>query len=98
MSKLSVTQFDSIARVSSGSLLCPQTPFISTEDVDTSATSSQSSAFAANCRFIRVVSDANLRITFGVDPTATATSMPIRADQPEYFAVAPGLKLAAIEG
>lgn len=98
MSKLSVTQFDSIAQVSSGSLLCPQTPFISTEDVDTSATSAQSSAFAANCRFIRVVSDANLRIVVGANPTATATSMPLRADQPEYFAVASGMKIAAIEG
>ena len=98
MSTLSITQFYSIAQVSSGSLLCPQTPFISTEDVNTTTTSAQSAVFSESCRFVRLVSDANLRVTFGVNPTATATSMPLRADQPEYFAVTPGLRLAAIEG
>lgn len=98
MSTVSVTQFSAIGVVSNGSLMCPQSPFIASEDISASTVSAQSAAFDSQTRFVRVVSDANVRVRFGANPTATATDMPVRADQPEYFAVSPGLKLAAIEG
>lgn len=98
MSTVSVTQFSAIGSVSNGSLMCPQVPFIATEDINTSTTSAQSTAFDSQTRFVRILSDANVRVRFGVNPTATATDMPIRADSPEYFAVTSGLRLAAIEG
>lgn len=98
MSTVSVTQFSAVGSVSNGSLMCPQTPFISTEDINASTVSAQSAAFDSQTRFVRILSDANVRVRFGSNPTATATDMPIRANSPEFVAVVSGDKIAVIEG
>ena len=98
MSIVSVTQFSSIGRVSNGSLMCPQAPFVATEDINASAASAQSAAFDGATRFIRILSDANVRVRFGSNPTAVATDMPVRANSPEFVAVVAGDRIAVIEG
>lgn len=98
MSTVSVTQFSAVGSVSNGSLMCPQAPFIATEDISASTTSAQSAAFDSQTRFVRIMSDANVRVRFGSNPTATATDMPIRANSPEFVAVVSGDKIAVIEG
>lgn len=98
MSIVSVTQFSAVGVVSNGSLMCPQAPFVATEDINASTVSAQSAAFDGQTRFVRVVSDANVRVRFGSDPTAVVTDMPIRANSPEFVAVVPGDKIAVIEG
>ena len=98
MSIVSVTQFSAVGVVSNGSLMCPQAPFVATEDINASTVSAQSAAFDGQTRFVRILSDANVRVRFGSNPTATAADMPIRANSPEFVAVVSGDKIAVIEG
>ena len=65
--------------------------------------SAQSTAFASQTRYIRVVSVGvvsasidGVRIAIDTNPTATATSALIAVNYPEIFKVAPGQKLAVL--
>lgn len=60
------------------------------------AGSLQSAAFNAKTGVVRIHTDAICSIAFGGDPTATADSKRMAADQTEYFAVGPGQKVAVI--
>lgn len=62
----------------------------------TFTTSTQSAAFNAATRYVRVISDAACHIAAGANPTATTSNMRLIADAPEYFGVVAGQKLAAI--
>ena len=62
-------------------------------------TSTQSSAFATNTTFIRVVADASAYLDFGSNPTATTgDGVYLPADTVEYFRVNSGDKVAAYDG
>lgn len=96
MAKLWITEFDRIAL--DAGLAAPmmaQTPALTTQVV-TYSTSTQSAAFGASTKFVRVVSDTNCHILFGSSPTATTSNMRIAADSAEYFGVVAGQKIAAI--
>lgn len=64
----------------------------------TYTTSTQSAAFGASTKLIRVIADADVHLAFGTSPTATAASMRVTADTAEYFGVVPGHKVAAYDG
>lgn len=98
MANVSITEFSEVTQQSNGSLLCPGTPYVTNQAVTAGASTTQSAAFNSATRFIRILSDANIRVAFGGSPVATLSSMPIRADMPEYFAVSAGSKVAIIEG
>jgi len=67
------------------------------QQVAIAAGSTQSAAFDTATRFVRVHTDAIVRILFGVNPTAAAgTSMRMAAGATEFFGVTPGQKLATI--
>ena len=70
--------------------LVDQTPITLT------GSSAQSAAFGAGAGLVRVHTDAICSIAFGANPTATTSSMRLGAGQTEYFAVAPGMKVAVI--
>jgi len=61
-------------------------------------TSTQSSAFASDTNIVRVISDADVILEFGSNPTALATGIKLPANTVEYFAVNPGDKVAAYDG
>jgi hypothetical protein len=67
-----------------------------TQKVNSSGTSAQSAAFAANIEYVRVCADAACHIEFGVNPTATTSKIYLPADDVEYFKVSPGEKVAVI--
>lgn len=72
-------------------------PEITHQTVSVSGTSVQSTAFNAQTVLIRLYADAAMCVQIGTtNPTATATSLPLNANQTEYFIVRPGDKLAAI--
>lgn len=74
-----------------------QTPANVLQTVAVSGTSAQSAAFSGQTRLIRVFADAAMCLLIGgSSPVATSTSMPLAANQTEYFLVVPGSKLAAI--
>ena len=60
------------------------------------STSTQSSAFGSQSEYVRICSNADVHILFGANPTATANSIFIPANEPEIFKVSPGEKMAAI--
>lgn len=62
----------------------------------TISTSSQSLAFKANTRLVRIHTDAICSIVFGANPTATTSNKRLPANQTEYFGVVPGMKLAVV--
>ncbi|MCP4328412.1 MAG: hypothetical protein GY791_08250 [Alphaproteobacteria bacterium] len=62
-------------------------------------TSSQSAAFQADTRFIRIIADADAYLDFGASPTAAvADGLLVKANEAEYFGVVPGHKVAAYDG
>jgi len=69
---------------------------INTQKVTSSGTSVQSSAFSANVEYVRVIADAACHIQFGVNPTATTSTIYLPADDIEYFKVSAGEKVAVI--
>ena len=69
---------------------------IRTLKVESTGTSSQSTAFGSNIEYARVVADATCHIEFGVNPTATTSTIYIPAGDVEYFKISPGEKVAVI--
>ncbi len=64
-------------------------PAITVQNV-TYTTTTQSAAFAATTRFVRIVCDAKAHFEFGTNPTAAATDPYLATDTAEYFAVPRG--------
>lgn len=93
MATLYITEFRDIsnpnAPIAPGEAIASQTVAIG-------GSSTQSSAFNAQTRYVRLHTDAICSIAFGSDPTATATTARMAADATEYFTVNPGSKVAVI--
>jgi hypothetical protein len=66
------------------------------QTVTTSGSSVQSSAFNVATKVIRVHTDTACKIKINSNPTATATSMRLAADQTEYFGVNGGTDKIAV--
>lgn len=77
-------------------ILCAGFPFVTQQQVNYGAGSTQSAAFNDETRFVRLHTDTACRILFGSNPTALGTHMRMAAGQTEFFAVSPGLKVAAL--
>ncbi len=71
-------------------------PSLTTQTVAIGGSSTQSSAFNAATRFVRIHTDAICSYAFGANPTATSSKPRMAAGQTEYFAVTPGHKVAII--
>lgn len=71
-------------------------PPLAEQTIAISGSSTQSSAFNANTRVIRVHPDVICSVLVGTNPTALATSKRMPADNIEYFSVTPGAKIAVI--
>ena len=68
----------------------------STAKTASSSTSAQSAAIADNIFYVRIAVDAISYLEFGVNPTATTSSLYMAAGASEIFKVAPGEKIAVI--
>jgi len=73
-----------------------QTPAIANQTVSITAGSVQSNAFNSLTYLVRVHTDSVMSFAFGANPTASATTARMAANQTEYFAVIPGQKIAVI--
>lgn len=74
----------------------PQEPSIAEQNVTIGVGSTQSAAFNAATKFVRVHTDAICSVAFGANPTAVATAKRMAAGQTEFFGVRPGDKIAVI--
>lgn len=59
-------------------------------------TTTQSSAFQNNTKFVRISTDAICSVKFGANPTATATTSRMAAGSERIMGVQPGWKVAVI--
>jgi len=97
MATLEVTEFVELSRSGPGAqVMAGQMPWVAHQQVAVGASSTQSAAFSDATRFIRIHTDANCRVLFGFNPTATSTSMRMAAGNTEYLGVVPGHKVAVI--
>lgn len=71
-------------------------PGVARQTVAVGGSSTQSSAFNAKTRYVRLHTDTICSVLFGANPTATTSSPRMAADQTEYFAVNPGDRVAVI--
>jgi hypothetical protein len=69
---------------------------VTTQKVNSSGSSAQSSAFGSNIEYVRVMADADCHIEFGVNPTATNAKIFLPSKDVEYFKVSEGEKVAVI--
>lgn len=99
MANLYITEFVAIPKDGPYGTSTPMpvgaTPAIAEQKV-AFTTTTQSAAFNAATRYVRVISDTNCHLAFGANPTATTSSMRVVADVPEYFGVVAGQKVAAV--
>lgn len=97
MAVVDITQYSHLAADESGKQIpVGREPSISNIQIAVTGSSAQTAAMHDNCRLVRVHTDVAIRVAFGSNPTAAATSMRLAAGQTEYFGVRPGEKMAAI--
>jgi hypothetical protein len=63
----------------------------------TAAAGTITNAVADTTRVVRVYCTTAAFIKIGTNPTATASDVPVAANTPEYFAIAKGEKVSAIQ-
>lgn len=74
-----------------------QAPPVAEQVISISGSPTQSVAFNAQTKFIRVNCDTVCSIAFGSNPTATTSNQRLAANQTEYFGVARGDKISVIQ-
>jgi len=93
-----VTEYKDLAEDSAGRVMQAGKEPAQTAQSVTYTTSTASSAFSGNTYLVRIIADADVHVSFGASPTATASSTRIPADTAEYFGVVPGQKVACYDG
>jgi hypothetical protein len=94
MAALYITEYQEVMKLN-GVVQVPVEPAIAEQKV-TFTTTTQSAAFNAATRFVRIHTDAICSIKFGLSPVAVVTEKRMAADSTEYFAVSTGHKVAAV--
>ena len=95
MATVYIAEFENMGSSQSGSpQIAAMPPLV--EQTVAITTETDSSAFNAKTRFIRVHADAVCSIAVGAAPTASTTTMRLASGQTEYFGVQPGHKLSVI--
>lgn len=90
MAVLFITEYADMAQTVRGGAQVAQSPAVAAQTVAIAGSSAQSSAFNVATTYIRVHTDAICSIVISTNPTATATSKRMAADQTEYFGVPVG--------
>lgn len=94
MAKLYITEFGGAGYNGFPAALAPQ--LVDQTPVAIGGSSTQSAAFDAATTIVRLHTDAICSISFGTNPTASANTMRMAANQTEYFQVKFGHKVAVI--
>lgn len=95
MAKAYISEYEQVPQQAGVLIQCGYEPGITTQVV-TFTTTTQSAAFNAKTKFIRVHVDAICSYAFGDDPTATTSTPRMAASQTEIFGVYPGQKVAFV--
>lgn len=97
MSTLYISEYAGDMAMLNGQLMgVASEPAIAEQTVAIGGSSTQSAAFNAQTKYVRLHADATCSRKFGSNPTATATSPRMAAGQTAYYGVNPGDKVAVI--
>lgn len=98
MALVYITEYSIMARDEKGiAVPVPVEPaLVDQTPVAISGSSVQSAAFNADTKFVRIHTDAVCSIKFGSNPTASANSQRLGANDTQYYGVQPGHKVAVI--
>lgn len=100
MPKLYITEFQTTPADPGNpiqTLNAAKLPFVASQVVDFSGSSTNSAPISSSSKFVRVLADADCCIAAGASPTATASSLRLVAGVAEYFGVNSGDRIAVIE-
>lgn len=89
-----ITEYNSIG-VQMGTVPVAQEPAVTDQTV-TFTTATQSAAFNANTKYIRLIADAECHLQFGANPTATTSMQQVQADTEIWRMVTPGHKVSIV--
>lgn len=95
MAFLYISEYGGARQVEGGLAQIAEEPGIDQTPVSFTTTT-QSAAFAATTKMVRVLSDADCHIAFGKSPVATTNSKKVIANSVEYFGVKADDKVAAV--
>jgi hypothetical protein len=97
MAKLFISEFNNTARDARGNEIhIPPFPPRAEQAVDFTAGATQSAAFGADTRYVRLVADEACNYAVGPSPTATTNSAYLPANVVEYISVPPAEKISVI--
>jgi hypothetical protein len=96
VAKVYISEYDVMPVLSGNAVPTGQEPAVAEQPVAITAGSVQSTAFAANTKFVRVHTDAICSYSFGANPTATVNTPRLAANATEFFGVRGGHKIAII--
>lgn len=95
MATLWVTEYDKFPSPRGVVLPIANEPRVANQTV-TFTTTTQSAAFNAETRYVRVISTTNCHLEFGSNPTATTSTQFLPANTEAWRQVVPGDKVAAV--
>lgn len=98
MARLSIREYEHISAVARGIVPVGEEPAVADQFLAIGGASTPSAAFNIRTRFVRLHTDVNCSVQFGVAPVAVAGQGDMVAGQTEYFGVvnASAIKLAVI--
>lgn len=97
MATLWVTEYADISAMGGGPAQAGKEPAVADQSV-TFTTATQSAAFTAKTRLVRLYSSVACHVLFGADPTATAAKQKLAADTEYWRGVTPGQKVSVYDG
>jgi hypothetical protein len=98
MARLSIREYVHISAVARGIVPVGEEPAVANQTLAIGGSSTPSALFDPRTKFVRIHTDVNCSLDFGVAPVAVAGSCDMVAGQTEYFGVvnATQIKLAVI--
>ena len=96
MTTLYINEFTAPTRINDTDIAVFAAPPVAEQTVAIGVGSVQSAAFNATTNYVEIETDSICSITFGANPTATAASMRLAANDRILRRVTPGQKVAVI--
>lgn len=98
MATLFITEYEYLSKAADGhTVVAGKEPAHATQQVTFTGTAAASEAFAKGTRFVRIWSDTEAYILFGLNPTATTgQDTPVSAKAAEYWGVKADDKVSAV--
>jgi len=97
MATVYISEYDEIDRQDGMAVQVAKEPSLTTQSFPYTS-SNASLAFSSKTSFIRIIVDADARLVFGDNPTATKASLFLPSGVSEYFGVVAGQKVAVYDG